>query len=416
MNASPSINRRSKQHFDWQLFLIALILAGYGVLAITAATYSYTDDPLLVDTLLARITNSYYGARQGLFFLLSPIAIFGMAAFSYRIFQRFSGFLFIASLLLLIAVLVRGTTTSGVTGWFELFSGYMLQPSEFAKIAAIIHLAQFFARKENPVSNFREFINMGIIMMVPIALIFAQGELGTVMVFLFVYVVMMFMSGMSLRIIAALLVGVVLAMIPVVMYMQQSGSYRYDRIISFIDPSKASADAIYQQTNSQIAIGNGGIWGTGLFVNGTYTALNYVPQNHTDFIFSSIGETMGFGGCVIAILAFFYMCYRLLILSLNTQDKFARLVIIGIFGMMLFHILFNISMTIGSMPVMGIPLPFLSYGGSNLIANMASIGLVLNITLRKPMVRKNMAEGEGETMEALGKRGKWLDRFRRQKA
>ena len=415
MNAAPSINRKARQHFDWPLFLIALALAGFGVLAVTAATYSYSDEPLLVDTLLARITGSYYGARQGLFFLVSPIAIFGMAAFNYRLFQKASGLLYAASLLVLLSVLVVGSTTSGVTGWFELFSGYMLQPSEFAKIAAIIHLAQFFARKENPVTTFRDFVNMSVIMLIPVALIFSQGELGTAMVFLVMYVVMMFMSGMSLKIIGGLLLGAVVILIPVVMYLERSGSYRYDRILSFIDPSKASADAIYQARNSQIAIGNGGLWGTGLFVNGTYTALNFVPQDHTDFIFSSIGETMGFGVCAGVILGYLYMTYRMLVLALNTSDKFAMLVIIGVFSMMLFHILYNIAMTIGSMPVMGIPLPFCSYGGSNLIANMASIGLVLNITLRKPPARKGIVEGEVESAEEIGGRGRHDGWFRRRR-
>lgn len=416
MNASPSVNRKSKQHFDWPLLIVTFVLAGFGVLAVTAATYSYSDEPLLVDTLLARITSSYDGRRQGIFFLVSPIAVFGMAAFNYRLFQKASGILYMASLLVLVGVLVMGSTTSGVTGWFELFSGYMLQPSEFAKIGAIIHLAQFFARKENPITSFRDFINMGVIMLLPVGLIFAQGELGTVMVFLAMYIVMMFMSGMDIRIIGALLAGAMLLLIPTVLFLQSSGSYRYDRIISFIDPSRATQDAIYQAQNSQIAIGNGGLWGAGVFTNGTYTALRFVPQNHTDFIFSSIGETMGFGVCAGVILAYFYMLYRMLVLALNTQDKFARLVILGVFSMMLFHILYNIGMTIGSMPVMGIPLPFLSYGGSNLIANMASIGLVLNITLRKPPPRKGAVEGEVESVEEIGKSAGWFKRLLGRKA
>lgn len=402
MNATPSINRKSKQHFDWPLVIITFALAAFGVLAVTAATYSYADAPLLVDTILARITSSYYGSRQGLFFIVSPLAIVGMVALNYRIFQRFSGVIYVLSLVLLLIVLVIGNTTSGVTGWFDLFSGYMLQPSEFAKIGAILHLAQYFARKENPVSTFREFVNMGIIMLIPVVLIFSQGELGTVMVFIVFYVAMMFMSGMSLKIIGGLLLGGVLIMIPVVLVMQNSGSYRYDRLISFFDPSKASADAIYQAQNSQIAIGNGGLRGVGLFRDGTYTALNFVPQDHTDFIFAAIGETMGFAGCAGAIVGYLLLSYRMLILSVNTQDKFARLVIVGVFSMMLFHIVYNIGMTIGITPVMGIPLPFLSYGGSNLIANMACIGLVLNITLRKPLARTGIVEGEMESAEAIG--------------
>lgn len=404
LNRSPGINRKARPHFDWTLTIIVFLLALFGVIAITAATYTYSEEGMAVDTLLARITSSDYGRRQGLFFMISPIVISLMLLLDYRFFQKFSLPLYLASLGLLVVLLAIGTTTSGVTGWFSLFSGYMLQPSEFAKITVILHLAKFFARKDNPVTTVREFVVMAVIMVLPVGLILAQGEMGTVMVFLAFYIGMMFMSGMRLRIIAGLLIGGVTALIPVVLLMQQSGSYRYERLISFIDPSQASADAIYQARNSQIAIGNGGVHGTGLFTNGTYTALNYVPQNHTDFIFSSIGETMGFMGCMLVIVLYMLLLLRMLSLTRHTYDKFARLVIVGMFTMLLFHIIYNIGMTIGVTPVMGIPLPFLSYGGSNLVANMAGIGLVLNITLRKPELRAtNLGESVTTGLFSQGK-------------
>ncbi|MDR0897700.1 MAG: rod shape-determining protein RodA [Oscillospiraceae bacterium] len=391
VNATPTLSRRARPHFDVPLLLITYALAVYGVIAVTVATYSYTDETLLVDTLLARITGSYYGSRQGIFFLVSPLAIGGMIALDYKLFQRFSGLLYLASLGLLLLVLVMGATTSGVTGWFNLFSGYMLQPSEFAKIASILQLAKFFARKEDPVTNLRDFGVMAFLMGIPILLIFVQGELGTVMVFLAIYLAMMFVSGMKLRIIAGILTGGVAALIPAVLIMRATGSYRYVRLISFFDPSQATADAILQANNSQIAIGNGGLNGVGLFQNGTYTALNYVPQDHTDFIFSSIGETMGFIGCMAVIVLYALLIFRMLSLAMSTGDKFARLVIVGVLSMMAFHIVYNVGMTIGITPVMGIPLPFMSYGGSNLIANMAGIGLVMNITLRRPQARTGLA-------------------------
>jgi len=415
MNTTTSvINRRARQHFDIPVLLLTFALSGFGVLAVTVATYSYTDEVLLVDTLLSRITTSYYGSRQGLFLLISPLVIAGMVAINYRFFQKFTGALYISALAVLSVVLVLGTTTSGVTGWFTLFSGYMLQPSEFAKLAVILHLARFFARKEDPVSTPREFITMGVIMALPILLIFAQGELGTAIVFLMIYVGMMYVSGMRLRIIVGLLGAGVAALIPLVLLMQQTGSYRYTRLISFIDPTQASRDARYQQDNSLIAIGNGGVYGTGLFTNGTYTALNYVPQNHTDFIFSSIGETMGFVGCMIAIVLFALLVLRMISLAMHTYDKFARIVIVGVAVMLFFHTFYNIGMTIGIMPVMGIPLPFLSYGGSNLIANMGGIGLVLNITLRKPQTRMTSVDEALMMPVSLGKKNeRWRRFFRR---
>ena len=381
------VNRRARQHFDFPLLIITYALAIFGVFAITVATYKYTGETLAVDTLLARITSSYYGKRQGLFLLVSPIAILGMMAIPYQFFQRFSGVLYLGSLGFLAMVLAMGATTSGVTGWFSLFSGYMLQPSEFAKLAAILHMAKFFARKENPVENMRDFITMMVLMGAPLLLIFAQGELGTVMVFIAIYGAMMIMSGISLKLIGGMVLAGVTALVPVVIYWRATGSYRYDRLLGFFNPEMASSDSVYQATNSKTAIGNGGLRGVGLFQDGTYSALDYVPQDHTDFIFSSIGETMGFIGCSIVMILYLLMIFRLLTLALNTYDKFARLVIVGFMMMVFFHAFYNIGMTIGIMPVMGIPLPFLSYGGSNLIANMGGVGLVLNITLRKPQMR-----------------------------
>lgn len=381
------VNRRARQHFDFPLLIITYALAIFGVFAITVATYKYTGETLAVDTLLARVTSSYYGKRQGLFLLVSPIAILGMMAIPYQFFQRFSGVLYLGSLGFLAMVLAMGATTSGVTGWFSLFSGYMLQPSEFAKLASILHMAKFFARKENPVENMRDFITMMVLMGAPLLLIFAQGELGTVMVFIAIYGAMMIMSGISLKLIGGMLLAGVTALVPVVIYWRATGSYRYDRLLGFFNPEMASSDSVYQATNSKTAIGNGGLRGVGLFQDGTYSALDYVPQDHTDFIFSSIGETMGFIGCAVVMILYLLMIFRLLTLALNTYDKFARLVIVGFMMMIFFHAFYNIGMTIGIMPVMGIPLPFLSYGGSNLIANMGGVGLVLNITLRKPQMR-----------------------------
>lgn len=381
------VNRRARQHFDFPLLIITYALAIFGVFAITVATYKYTGETLAVDTLLARITSSYYGKRQGLFLLVSPIAILGMMAIPYQFFQRFSGVLYLGSLGFLAMVLAMGATTSGVTGWFSLFSGYMLQPSEFAKLASILHMAKFFARKENPVENMRDFVTMMVLMGAPLLLIFAQGELGTVMVFIAIYGAMMIMSGISLKLIGGMVLAGVTALVPVVIYWRATGSYRYDRLLGFFNPEMASSDSVYQATNSKTAIGNGGLRGVGLFKDGTYSSLDYVPQDHTDFIFSSIGETMGFIGCAVVMILYLLMIFRLLTLALNTYDKFARLVIVGFMMMIFFHAFYNIGMTIGIMPVMGIPLPFLSYGGSNLIANMGGVGLVLNITLRKPQMR-----------------------------
>ncbi len=387
MNSTPSITRKGRRHFDWPLLIITFALAAFGVYAVTFATYKYSADTQVVGGFLGRITSSYYGGRQALFLLVSPIVIIAMMAIPYRLFYTFSGVLYVAGLGLMGMVKIFGSTTSGVTSWFDLFSGYMLQPSEFAKIAVILQLAKFFSRKDNPVTTLRDWVGMGLIMGPPIVLIYIQGELGTAIVFIAFYAGMMVVGGMRARDLTIIAVAAIVAMVALYMVMLETGSYRVDRIISFIDPSQADPNSIYQQNNSKIAIGSGGVYGAGAFTNGTYTALDYVPQDHTDFIFAAVGETLGFVGAMTAIVLYALMVYRMISLARHTADKFGRLVIVGVAVMMFFHIFYNISMTVGLMPVMGIPLPFLSYGGSNLVANMAGVALVLNITYRKPQGR-----------------------------
>ena len=164
-------------------------------------------------------------------------------------------------------------------------------------------------------------------------------------------------------------------------YLMATGAdnYRLERILSFIDPTLVDESAVYQVTNSKIAIGSGGLSGRGMFVQGAFSQLDYVPEDWTDFIFSTIGEAFGFVGCALVILVYLLIILRMLYLARYTMDRFGQMVIIGVMAMLLFHVFENVGMTTGLMPVTGIPLPFLSYGGSNLVTNMAGIGLVLNV-------------------------------------
>ena len=409
MVSTQGLKKIATQHFDWQLWVLAFILAGMGVIAITAATYTYSENAVVVDDFLSRVTSSYYGKRQGIFLLLSILVIGVVQWFDYRLVRRMSWILYLIALAILGMVLVIGSTTSGVKGWFNLFSGLMLQPSEFAKLASIVLLSRFFSRKEDPVSGFRELVVMLAIMGVPVLLILAQGELGTAMVFIFIYLVMMFFSGMRLRYIGVILLAGIIVAVLAVLYFRMSGSYRYDRLLAFFDPSKATADSLLQSTNSRIAVGNGGLLGVGLYTNGSYTALNYVPQDHTDFIFASIAETTGFIGCTAVLGLFVVFLLRMVRLAMYTADRYGRLVIIGICGMFFFHVIYNIGMTIGITPVMGIPLPFFSYGGSNLFANMMGVGLILSITMKKPMTVERQ---EPEIPQPAGYRSSGRKRIR----
>ncbi|MEG0767275.1 MAG: FtsW/RodA/SpoVE family cell cycle protein, partial [Clostridia bacterium] len=281
------INRKSQQHFDIPLFLTAYALGVFGVLAVTAATFTSSADSGTLTTLLARVANSYYGRWQGIFLLVSPFAVAGMMALDYRVLGKLSNVLYGAGLLLLVFVLSTNAI-SGVKGWFSILWDRTIQPSELVKIAVIIHLAKFLARKENPVENVRDFIRLATIIGVPLLLILVQGEMGSAMVFAVFFFAMLFISGVDIRLILGIILAGVSVVIPAVFAMRASGSYRFDRILAFFDPTQASADATYQAANSKVAIGSGGNYGEGMFQDGSMSALNFVPQDHTDFVFSAI--------------------------------------------------------------------------------------------------------------------------------
>ena len=205
--------------------------------------------------------------------------------------------------------------------------------------------------------------------------------MGSVLVMVFVFGIMMFFGGAKLKVLGSVIAVGVIAFALLYGYMMASGSdnYRLERILSFVNPALVDEGATYQVNNSKIAIGSGGLSGRGTFVQGAFSQLDYVPEDWTDFIFSTIGEAFGFIGCTLVILTYLLIILRMLYLARYTLDRFGQMTIIGVMAMLLFHVFENVGMTTGLMPVTGIPLPFLSYGGSNLVTNMAGIGLVLNV-------------------------------------
>ncbi len=373
-----SDSRRSRQHFDYILTALVFALAAFGVLSVAVATFSTASEA--EDTLLNYIVASHYGLRQAIFFLISPIVIGVITLCPYEIIHRRSTlFYYFACGLLLIALAGQA---AGVKAWIDIIWGYTLQPSEFVKLACIIVTARYLEKNDDPMGTWRGALRLMLLMGVPWALTLAQGEMGSVLVMIFVFGVMLFFGGIRLRILGGIIAAGVIALAVLYGVTMASGAdnYRLIRILSFVDPSLVDASATYQVDNSKMAIGSGGLNGLGTFVQGSFSQLDYVPEDWTDFIFSTIGEAFGFKGCAIVVGLYLLLILRMLYLARFTHDRFGQMVILGVMAMMLFHVFENIGMTTGLMPVTGIPLPFLSYGGSNLITNMAGIGLVLNIT------------------------------------
>lgn len=372
-------SRHSRAHFDIWLTLLAFGLAAFGVLAVSVATFSTASST--EDTLLNYIVASYYGMRQAIFLLISPIII-GVITFlfPYEFIRRRSTLFYYISILLLAIAL--GGQAAGVKAWIDVIWGFTVQPAEFVKIACIIVTAKVLEKTDDPMSTWKDAFRMMILLGIPWALTLLQGEMGSVLVMIFVFGIMMFFGGMRLKTMGAIIAAGVLAIAVLYGVTVASGTdnYRITRILSFVNPALVDEAATYQVDQSKIAIGSGGVYGVGMFVPGSFSQLDYVPEDWTDFIFSTIGEAWGFVGCALVLLAYLLLILRMLYLARYTQDRFGQMIIIGIMAMMLFHVFENVAMTTGLMPVTGIPLPFLSYGGSNLVTNMAGIGLVLNVT------------------------------------
>ena len=376
-------NRLSKPHFDWPLLVASYMLALYGVLAITIANYdpSLGSDRSLQDLIM----DANNGRLQLMWVVVSMVVVAIIMSINYNIIGRLWPVIYFVDVLLLGLVLTT-SKINGVSGWFQ-FLDRTFQPSELAKLALIITLSKALTRyPDKPIPNFRYFIYICIHFGIPALLIAAQPDIGTLMVFCVIFVALLFVSGFELRWMF-LLGGIVAAgLTPVIFYLASTNNFRWLRLVAFMNPESDPTGSSYQIVNSKITVGSGGLYGKGAWAEGTLTHLNYVPENHTDFIFSVVGETLGFVGALALLVLYAFVIYRMLLLAFHTNDKFGQLIIVGVMAMLLFHVYENIGMCIGVMPITGIPLPFISYGGTNLVVNMAGVGLVLNVTQHKSSV------------------------------
>ena len=381
-----SENRRSNAHVDWPLIVLTFALAVFGVLAVSVATFNTESDSAA--PILNQIVSSTYSMRQAIFLLIAPVVVIVMMIVPSGILKRRANLFYYASIgILIVVTLTNGA--QGVKAWVDTLWGYTIQPSEFAKITLILMLAKTLAKTDRPMSNRKEFFQIMSIIAWPAIAILSQGEFGTLIVMVFIFAVMLYFANVSLKLLGTFAAIGIVGIAALYFFSVASGAdnYRLNRILAFFNPEMYSQGDAYQQMQSKTAIGSGGLNGIGMYVNGAMYQLNYVPADWTDFIFSTIGEAYGFVGCIIITVIYLLMVLRMLYLAAYTKDRFGQLVIIGVMAMFLYHIYQNIAMTIGLMPITGIPLPFLSYGGSNMVSNMACIGIVLNITKNRSLAQ-----------------------------
>lgn len=264
--------------------------------------------------------------------------------------------------------------------WIEI-GPLRLQPSELAKVAVILVLAAFLASREDEVDTLSLVSRSLVYAAIPAGLIFLQPDLGTPVVLMCVWLTMLFVAGARMRHLAAYVLAAVV-LFGAAWNVGIIRPHQKERLLSFVDPDKDARGSGYHLRQSMIAIGSGGLWGQGLF-RGKQTQLGFVPDQETDFIFTAVGEELGFAGSLLVILLFAALVWRTYSIAASARDMQGRLIAVGIAAVFCVHVVVNISMTIGLMPVKGLPLPFVSYGGSNLLANAICVGLLQNIHMRR---------------------------------
>ncbi len=366
LNRNPAAAWR---HLDVVLMGAVLAVASLGVLMVYSATRGPTSP-----------YHSSFLVKQGSYVVIGTIVMLLVASIDYRMFRDFALVLYGGSCALLVLVVSPvGSSSKGAQAWFQLGS-FQMQPSEFAKFGLICMMAAVGSQFRGEI-DLRRVLGLVTIALVPLGLIMLQPDLGTGLVLAVIAAGVLALSGAPSRYLLALLLVAVLGT-AVVLQSSVLAQYQKDRLTSFLDQEQNLRAATYNLNQSKTAIGAGGAVGQGLF-EGSQTRLGIVPEQHTDFIFTAVGEQLGFLGSGTLLAMFGIMCWRIFRTAQLSRDPFGTLACVGVLCMFMFQIFENAGMTMGIMPVTGIPLPFMSYGGSSTIASFAAIGLVVNIHSRR---------------------------------
>ncbi len=360
--------------------VITVILVFIGFIVITSATYDVSNSPW---------TNPFL-IRQFIAFILGTIALVVILFFDYRSLQNYSEIIYISNILILISVLLFGDTAQGGQRWLTL-GPIVFQPSEIAKLSVIITVADLLSSKKYNLDSFFGLLIPSLYVLLPTALIFMQNDLGTSLVVVAIFLGMIYTAGANSKIFFGSIGAVLVTAVSWITLHVQFGvsiplqTYQLNRILVLVNPNLDPLGFGYNVNQSKIAIGSGGLFGQGLF-SGTQSTLNFLPEKHTDFIFSVLGEEFGFVGSAVVLLLYLILIWQAIKIIVEAKESFGSLLVVGIVSMFTFHIFENVGMTLGIMPVTGITLPFLSYGGSSLITNLLAIGLILNVGMRKKKI------------------------------
>lgn len=404
------MSRRAFRQFDWTLAISALALIGAGLLLVYSASH--------VPALPGRTA---LFSRQLTWVGIGVFTMFLTAMIPFRVWEEYSHFFYVAGIILLIAVPIFGVERLGAQRWLVI-GGIQFQPSELAKLSTLLMVSRMLAKPRIDVSTLGDLLPVLLVAGLPFVLILVEPDLGTSLSVPAALIPMLYWAGLSLGVVMALASPLVSAVVSVNFWVwllflaavagvlvflharrrvlitvlalnmvvgavtpflwNQLKPYQQQRVITFMNPEQDRAGAGYQVIQSKIAIGSGGWTGQG-FLEGTQKGLAFLPQQHTDFVFSVLGEEFGFMGCVGVLLLFALLVQRSLVLAIKARSRFASNLVVGICGILIFHVFVNVSMTLGLAPVTGLPLPFLSYGGTFLVTTLAQVGFLFNISLRR---------------------------------
>lgn len=381
---------RLLKRMNWPMTVAIGLLMVIGVMFIYSAC-SFSEE----------YSVKYLYKRQITWIAAGIICYMLFAIYDYRNLGKLSSLLYGTAVFLLIFVLLYGKQVYGARRWLEL-PGIMVQPSELAKLAMLIFLARIMSRPGTNLRQIKSVVTILAVAIIPVLLVMKEPDLGTAMIFLPITFIMMFVAGVPLRALGALvIIGLTIVMIllcgvflPQKLGVDEAGQqkilrflalneYQRDRIVVFFQPGRDPFGTGWNKTQSEIAVGSGGVWGKG-FKNGTQNILGFLPRSvaPTDFIYSVIAEEKGFSGSFVVLFLFGFIVVSGMQTSLMARDKMGRLLCVGVVTMIFSHVFINIAMTVGLMPITGLPLPLLSYGGSFMIVTMSALGIVQSVYIR----------------------------------
>jgi rod shape determining protein RodA len=355
---------RSFRDLDWTLLIITLILCSLGVLQIYSAT---------LDT---RWQDAWW--KQMVWILLAAVVMWTVASIDYHTLLAQAPVLYAASVTALLATLVVGRLVFGSRRWIRIF-GFNFQISEFMKLVIILIVARYLSELKRDEIGFRDLLKLGGLVGIPTFLVMRQPDLGTALTYVPILAVGVLLAGLRWRHLAVIAVICGLALPAGWQFLKP---YQRARLVTFLDPSLDPQGFGYQVIQSKIAVGDGGMWGRGV-TRGTQTQLRFLPVPHQDFIFSSFAEEHGFVGVVVVLGLYFLLLMQIVQNAQTAPDRAGMYLCMGVATLLLFHLLINVGMVVGAMPVTGIPLPLMSAGGSNLLSIFMMLGLVNNVRLRR---------------------------------